>query len=44
MWYPHLSIKKLHVLQMAGYNNKFNNMISMMQRMFHCSLHISVVV
>jgi len=32
------------MLHIAGYNNKFNNMISVMQRRFHCSLHVSVVV
>jgi len=36
--------EKVYFLHIAGYNNKSDNMITVMQRTFHCSLHVSVVV
>jgi len=32
------------MLHTIGYNNKFNNLISVMQKMFHYSLHASVMI
>jgi len=39
-----LSPKKVYILHIAGYNNKSDNIISVMQRRFHCSLHVLVLL
>jgi len=33
--------KKYICCNIAGYNNNFHNMISVMSRMRHCSLHVN---
>jgi len=37
------SINKLYILHIVGYNKKLYNLISVRQKMFHCSLHVLVV-
>jgi len=36
---PIFNKKKVYTLHMAGYNNEFKNIISVVPRMFDCSLH-----